>query len=115
MFNPSSLGTIKRKTGRDVHGMAIYGAAESVRFAPINMTTSIQRTPLRGSSTGSQGRADLETTPSGVILLPADSNPQFDDLFSFRGLDYLIRGIDPMFTVSGDLDHYHVKIELTPV
>lgn len=112
MFAPNLIGTIAVIAGRDIHGIATFGAPKECPFAMINLNSKSEKTSVRADSSASRGSADELTSQKMKILIPVFVTVGIGDRFVFDGVKYDIISRHPRRSVFGDLDHYECDIEV---
>lgn len=114
MFSPNLIGALRNRTGRDVHGMAVYGDPVICPFAVVNLERRSQKTSVRADSSGSRGSADEVASTNLKILVPSYVVINVDDEFTFEGERYQVSTKHKRRSVAGGVDHIECDLEVLP-
>lgn len=113
MFRPNQIGKLHKLTGRDIHARPTYAPPIDCPFAPVNLNVKTDKTNVRADSSASRGSAD-ELISKAKILIVKQIKPGFEDRFEHLEVLYRVVAIHPRYTVTGELDHYEVDMEVQP-
>ena len=112
MFEPNVLGQLRTRTGRDIHGRAIYGPLRGCPFGIVNLAIGSQKTTVRADSSASRGAADETVAQRAKILVPTYVTIKIGDQFLFDGMTFDVSAVHTRCGISGLVDHYEIDMEL---
>lgn len=109
MFKPNLKCRVQISSGKnDVYGQPIPGRYVNERCAVVKLNLSNEKSSVRADSSASRGNA-IEEEAVSVILLPATTQANKDDIIEVAGVKLRISARQPRFDVSGRLDHYEIN------
>jgi hypothetical protein len=114
VFQPNSIGVIKRHKGYDKFGQSSFEPAAELPYAPVNLARIAMKTSVRADSSASRGMADEIATAHAKILVPAFISIRIPDRVELDGVPFRVLSTHPRKTVFGTLDHIECEIEALP-
>lgn len=109
LFRPNLKGQAQKRLGLNGFGEAMLGPLQDIALAIVEFKVTATKTSVRADSSASRGSV-LETESAATLLLPAGVayTPVMGDKLVVNGFELRIRGVAPMFNLTGALDHYQV-------
>lgn len=114
MFHPNSVGLLYVLEGRDVHTREIWSEPKTVRFSPIDLENSTQKTTVRADSSASRGKSESSVSPGGKALFPKNVAVEIGYRFEFEGMSFMISSKHVRRSVFGRVDHVECDLEILP-
>lgn len=98
---------VYRKGGMNIYGESKYQFVRSTKVGVVNFTEGVVRSSVRADSSGSRGKADVETF-NAVLIVPLAADVKLGDVLVMSGTKLLVASVERRWGLRGRPGHLEV-------
>lgn len=98
---------VYRKGGMNIYGESKYQFVRSTKVGVVNFTEGVVQSSVRADSSGSRGKADVETF-NAVLIVPLAVDVKLDDVLVMSGTKLLVASVERRWGLRGRPGHLEV-------